>query len=70
MPVFGIQRANQAVQELENLGAIVYPPGNKAEVEWEDLAGESLGFVAVGGQALLLSKKAGSVINPWTLGPG
>ena len=50
-----------AVQELERLGAIVYPPGNN---EWEDLAGESLGFVAVGGQALLFSKKAGSVINP------
>ena len=45
-PDYGSLEANRAVKKLEHLGAIVYPPGNKEEVDWGLLAGESYSHFA------------------------
>lgn len=36
---YGSKQANEAVKQLQQLGAIVYPPGEKREVDWGLLAG-------------------------------
>ena len=37
---YGSREADAAAQKLKSLGAIVYPPGNKAAIDWGILAGE------------------------------
>lgn len=39
---YGSSEANEAVKQLQQLGAIVYPPGLKGEVDWGLLAGDQL----------------------------
>ncbi|KAA6425260.1 MAG: 26S protease regulatory [Trebouxia sp. A1-2] len=36
---YGSQEADQAAQQLQSLGTMVYPPGNKAAIDWGILAG-------------------------------
>lgn len=40
---YGSLQANEAVKQLQQLGAVVYPPGEKKEVDWGLLAGQSAG---------------------------
>ena len=37
---YGSREADQAAQKLQSLGAMVYPPGNKAAIDWGVLAGQ------------------------------
>lgn len=36
---YGSWEADQAAQKLQSLGTMVYPPGNKAAIDWGILAG-------------------------------
>lgn len=36
---YGSKEADQAAKKLQELGAMVYPPGNKAAIDWGMLAG-------------------------------
>lgn len=36
---YGSREADQAAKQLQDLGAMVYPPGNKDTIDWGMLAG-------------------------------